>query len=225
MKKLLVSMTLVLLTVVASNQKVQAQDPISIIIKEAVTKVIKAVDLKIQRLQNKTIWLQNAQKTIENTMSKLKLDQISEWVEKQRALYKDYFDELYKVKDAVAYYHRIKDITEKQIALVKEYRKAYNGIKEDHHFTDEEVVYIGKVYTGIIEESVKNLDGIGMVINSFTTSMSDAKRLELIDHAAEDLQQNYDDLKAFNSQNIRLSLQRSKDARDIAFVKSLYGLQ
>ncbi|MEP0711380.1 hypothetical protein [Algoriphagus sp.] len=63
--------------------------PIVEIIKAAVKKVIVAVDLQIQRQQNKVIWLQNAQKVLENTMSKLKLDEISSWTEKQRELYKN----------------------------------------------------------------------------------------------------------------------------------------
>ena len=71
---------------------------------KAIKKVIKAVDLQIQRLQNKTIWLQNAQKTLENKMAKLKLEEISDWVEKQRKLYDDYFQELWKVKSALTYY-------------------------------------------------------------------------------------------------------------------------
>ena len=87
MKKLLVSMTIVLLLVIAPVNKIAAQDPITLIIKEGIKKVIQAVDLKIQRLQNKTIWLQNAQKTLENTMSQLKLDEITDWVERQRTLY------------------------------------------------------------------------------------------------------------------------------------------
>src|SRR5690242_2473595 len=73
------------------------------VIKAAIVKVIKAVDLKIQRLQNETIWLQNAQKVMENTLSKLRLQEIAEWSEKQRVLYADYFDELYKVKNFIAY--------------------------------------------------------------------------------------------------------------------------
>ena len=78
--------------------ELDAQIPILDIIKQGITKVIVAVDLKIQRLQNKTIWLQNAQKTLENSMSKLHLDEISDWVERQRNLYADYFDELRNVK-------------------------------------------------------------------------------------------------------------------------------
>lgn len=148
--------------------------PITLIIKEGVKKVIKAVDLKIQRLQNKTIWLQNAQKVVENTMSQVKLDEITNWAEKQRTLYKDYFDELWKVKNVISYYHRIREITEKQIRLVEEYKRAWAIFKQDKHFTTDELSYMRRVYTGILDESVKNLDQLYLVINSFSMRMSDA---------------------------------------------------
>src|SRR5687767_7273361 len=77
-------------------------NPIAIIIKEGVKKVIKAVDLMIQRLQNKTIWLQNAQKVLENKLNELKLTEIAEWTEKHRKLYEDYYEELWKVKNTIA---------------------------------------------------------------------------------------------------------------------------
>jgi len=221
MKKILLCLVIVLTGIAP----VQAQDPIAEVIKQGIKKVIIAVDLKIQRLQTKTIWLQNAQKVIENTMSKLKLDQISGWVQRQKDLYQDYFDELRKVKDVLVFYHRAKEITANQIALVKEYRKAWNGVQQDGHFTKEELSYIKEVYTGIIEASLKNLDEVALVINSFATQMTDAKRMEIVNHAADVMQANLDDLKTFNEQNIRLSLQRAKDENDIAVVKKLYGLQ
>ena len=89
--------------------------PILEIVKAVTKKVIKAIDLRIQKLQNKTIWLQNAQKKIENILSKLKLDEISDWTQKQKDLYKNYYEELAKVKSIITYYQRIKDITEKQV--------------------------------------------------------------------------------------------------------------
>jgi hypothetical protein len=63
MKKLLVCMVIVLMSIAPETK---AQDPITLIIKQGIKKVIIAVDLKIQRLQTKTIWLQNAQKVVEN---------------------------------------------------------------------------------------------------------------------------------------------------------------
>jgi hypothetical protein len=205
-------------------KSVNAQDPITVIIQQGIKKVIVAVDLKIQRLQNKVIWLQNAQKVVENSMSKLRLDEIGDWVEKQRNLYKDYFDELWKVKDVISYYHRVKDITSRQMLLVKEYKRAWNGVQQDRHFTPEEVVYMGTVYAGIVEESLKNLEQVILVIQSFSLQMTDAKRMELINTAADALSQNYTDLKAFSDQTVQLSIQRSKDAQDINTVRRLYGV-
>ncbi len=224
MKKLLVSIAVIVMVSILPLNKINAQDPITLIIKKGIVKVIKAADLKIQRLQNKTIWLQNAQKVVENTMSQLKLDEITDWVEKQRTLYKDYFDELWKVKNIISYYHRIREIIEKQVRLVEEYKRVWALIKQDKHFTGDELLYMGQVYNGILDESVKNLDQLFLVINSFSTQMGDAKRLEIINSAADQIEVNYNDLKAFNQQSILLSLQRAKGKNDVDVVKQLYGL-
>jgi hypothetical protein len=223
MKKLITLMVMIGLLV--PIEKANAQIIILDIIKAGVKKVIKAVDLKIQRQQNKVIWLQNAQKTLENTMSKLKLNEISEWTEKQRTLYADYFDELNKVKSVIAYYQRVRDITKKQVRLVEEYKRSWNLFRQDKHFTAMELDYIQKFYTGILGESVKNLDQLYMVVNSFQTQMSDGQRLKLIEAAGAKVDENYSDLQSFNRSNAVLSLQRSKTLDEINGVKKMYGLK
>jgi predicted transcriptional regulator YheO len=222
MKKIVSCMLLAIALV--SSQKVSAQDPITEIIRAGITKVIVAVDLKIQRLQTKAIWLQNAQKVLENSMSKARLDDITGWVQKQKDLYQNYFDELWKVKDVLSYYHKIREITEQEVALVNQYHRAWNGVTQDSHFSAGEVDYMGKVYSGIIEQSINNLDQIALVINSFVTQMSDQKRMQIIDQAAEAMQKNYNDLRSFTNENIELSIQRSKDEHDVAVVRALYGM-
>ena len=202
----------------------QAQIPILEIIKAGIKKVIVAVDLKIQRLQNKTIWLQNAQKTLENAMSKAKLTEIGDWVKKQKDLYDGYFQELWKVKGALTYYHRVKDIIENQVAMVKEYKSAWAVFRQDKNFTAEELEYMFTVYTGMMEESLKSLDQLFLVINAFATQMSDAKRLEIINAAADNIEQGFMDLKDFNNQNKTISIQRAVEKGEIDYVKKLYGL-
>ena len=224
MKKLLAVVLLALCFMVSPVQNANAQIPIMEIIKQAVTKVIVAVDLKIQRLQNKTIWLQNAQKVLENKMSELKLTEISDWVEKQRAQYANYFDELWRIKTALAYYQRVKDIIEKQLQLVNEYKGAWALFKQDKNFTADELDYILEVYSGIMDESVKNLDQLSLVINAFVTQMSDAKRMEIINEVDHNLDENLNDLREFNNQNKMMSLQRATEKGDIETVKKLYGL-
>jgi oligoendopeptidase F len=202
----------------------QAQDPVSEIIRQAIIKVIKAMDLAVQRVQNKTIGLQNAQKLIENKMSDLKLKEISSWVEKQRKQYADYFDELWKVKAAISFYQDIKAILRKQLALVEEYKRFYALVKKDKNINPEELDYMVKVYAGIIDESLKNLDQVYLVIQSFTTQMSDARRLEIIQNASAAIDTNLNDLRQFNQQAVKISLQRAREKHDVEVVKELYGL-
>jgi len=223
MKRLLVVMGMVLCCLLPTKHS-RAQDPVTEAIKAAVVKVIKAIDLQIQRFQNETIWLQNAQKTLENTMSKLKLNEISDWVEKQRKLYDDYFQELWQVKSAISTYHRVKEIIQMQARIVNEYKTAYALFKGDKNFTPEEIDYMYKVYSGILAESLKNLDQVFLVVNAFTTQMDDAQRLEIINLVYDSLQENMSDLKQFNNQNKILSIQRTASKAEIEKLRAYYGL-
>ena len=201
-----------------------AQFVVGSVISSTVGRVIRAIDLEVQRLQNQTIWLQNAQKALENQLSKLKLTEISDWSQKQKDLYSGYYKELETVKSIIAYYGRIKDMTEKQASLLSQYNHAWALLKSDKHFSVAELEYMQKVYSGILQESVKNLDEILVVVNSFKTQMTDAKRLELIDKAADRVDTNCSDLKEFNNQNYTLSIQRAKSENEVLTLKKYYGI-
>ncbi len=223
-KMMLCMLCLLLASTPARPAETAAAFPIVGLIAEALKKVILAIDLRIQRLQNKTIWLQNAQKKIENALSKLKLNEISKWTQQQRDLYRDYYEELMQVKSIIAYYQGIRDITQKQVRLVNEYKRAWNLFQQDDHFNSAELGYMQKVYSGILEESAKNIDQIFLLLDSFATQMSDAKRLEIITAAADRIDANYNDLTLFNRQNVLLSIQRAKTQHDVNAVKQFYAI-
>lgn len=208
----------------APEQSARAQGVVSVI-SAGIGKAIRAMDLKIQRLQNKTIWLQNAQKTLENTLSKLKLDEISEWTQKQKEQYRVYYEELARVKALISYYQRIREVVQKQAKLLGEYDRTWSLIRQDGNFTEDEVAYMGRVYGGILSSSLDNIEDIMLAVRSFATTMSDAKRLELINNAAARADSNFADLRRFNQQNILLSLQRSKSQQEAESVKKWYGIE
>lgn len=201
-----------------------AQFPIAAIIQAGIKKVIVAIDLKIQKLQNKTIWLQNAQQLAQNQLSKLKLNEISGWVNKQKELYRNYFEELQKVKQAISYYHKVKDLIDDQAAMVREYKAAWAQFRTDKNFSAEELRFMEGVYSGMLTESLKNLEQFSLVIHSFTTQMSDAARLAVIDRAAARIEEIFIDLKEFNNQNKAMSLQRAYEKGEIEYSRKLYGL-
>lgn len=214
-----------LVATLAPAPVVQAANPWAAVIKAAIKRVVRAVDLLIQRRQTAVIRLQNAQKALENTMAKLHLDEITDWVRKQRDLYKEYYDELRKVKAVIAYYFRIKQIASKQVLIVEQYQKAWSLFSRDKHFSAPELLYMQQVYSGILKESERNVDLLALVVKSFTVQMTDVARLEIIDRVAAQVDQVYDELESFNHENRLLSLSRAQSQQDAKWTKALYGLQ
>lgn len=222
--KLFVMIIAIVCLTATPTKDAHAVIPIVAIIKKAVIQVIKAFDLMIQRLQTKTIWLQNAQKVLENKLSELKLTEIAEWTEKHRKIYEIYYDELWQIKNTLAAYQRIKQVIEKQKRIITEYNRAWNLVKQDNHFTEREIDYMYRVYKGILNDSMRNLDQLVLVINSYKTKMTDAQRLAIIMQTGERIEQNLMDLLEFNMHTYQLSISRAKTQHEIDRVKKLYGL-
>lgn len=223
--KRIIVVLLLMVSVASPTRQVQAQIPIIDIIKAVAKAVIKKIDLQIQKKQNKVIWLQNAQKTLENSMSKLKLGEISDWTKKQRELYDAYYKELWRVKNALTTYNKVKEIVEKQLLLVEEYKRAWGLLRQDKHFSQQKLDEMYRAYSGILEESLKNIDQLMLVASSFRTQMSDGKRLELITEAGNKLEGNLTDLRSFNGRNFKLSISMADDERQAILLRKMYGIQ
>ena len=203
----------------------EAQIPIISVITTLAKKILNAIDLEVENLQNQTVWLQDAQKELENAMAELQLDGITNWVQQTKDLYSEYYQELSLVKQIIADYDKVKTIIQLQSKIVSEYKSAYARFQQDKNFSSSEITYMYNVYSGIIDASLKNLDQALLVVNDFVTQMSDGSRMNIIDGAAKGMQKNYNDLKQFNNQNIQLSLQRAYENNNLGTVKQLYGLQ
>ncbi len=201
-----------------------AQFLIADIITAAVKKVIVAIDLEVQRLQTQTIYLQEAQRQVENLMSQNELTVITGWVQRQKDLYAEYYQELWEIKNVITYYRRVRDMIDKQGRLIDAYRNATALLGKDKHFSAQELAWIEHVYAGILNESARDIGQLRLVITAFTTQMSDADRLKIVDACAERIDKNYGSLQSFTQENILLSLQRTKDLDDLDEVRSLYGI-
>lgn len=218
------SRILVLSLLLAAAPTLRSQAQIIDIIQQAIIAAIKAADIAVQKVQNATIDLQNAQKAVENELSKVNLGEIGDWEGKFKDLYSEYFQELWKVKTAISYFQEITGIISQQSQLVAEYKQAYSLIQQDKHFSAAELSYIYQVYSGIIGESVKSLDEIVTLLTSFSLQLSDAARLRIIQQASANIQRETSDLRNFNNQAIQISLQRANTVNDLNTVRSLYGL-
>jgi hypothetical protein len=224
-KKLIVGTGLMIgMVLLPHRSDAQILDIISII-NTAVKKVIVAADLEVERLQNQTIGLQSAQKELENAMQSSELGDITNWVQQQKDLFSEFYQELWNVKVALSAYTRVKDMIEKQVRIVSECRQVSSVIGQDKHFSAAELTYLKSVLSGIINQSVLNLNQLYRVVNAFMTQMDDADRLTIINEAGNGIDKNGTDLEVFSQQTELLSLQRSKDANEIAATKMLYGIK
>ena len=219
-----VFLALLLACLIPGRSDAQVLDIISII-NTAVKKVIVAADLEVERMQTETIDAQTAETAEKDNMEQSELTGIASWVEQQRALFAAYYQELREVKNAIATYEEVKQMVEKQAKIIAGYEQVYTALRQDKHFSIDEVSHAYSVLMGIASQSAQNIKRLTLVVTSLLTQMGDAGRLRLIDETGNDIDRNYSDLAQFSQQNFLLSLQRSKDANDIAVTKALYGIQ
>jgi hypothetical protein len=208
-----------------SSHTAHAQIPVVGLLSGIIKKVITAIDLKVQQLQNKTIALQNAEQDIINHLSLGQLSDISGWLNKERNLYQDYYKELATVKTVISDYDQVRAAIRNQADLVREYHSASRIFHSDPHFSAAELAYMETVYAGILEESLRNLDRLELAVEAFATQMDDAERLAAIHQAASGIQMNLNHLRQFSSQAASLSVRRGRDEQDRASLKALYGIQ
>jgi hypothetical protein len=224
MKKIIFITGFMAALLIAWPERSQAQVPIVGLFTSALKKIITAIDLKVQQLQNKTIALQNAEQQLENSMSLGKLNDISGWLNKERNLYRGYYQELAQVKTIIADYDEVRQIISQQKQLLNAYKNASARFHRDKHFSAGEISYMENIYSGILQESLRNLDEVLLAVNSFSTQMDDAERMQRVHQASGDMQTNLDHLRQFNQQSVTLSLARARDEQDRQGVKQLYGI-
>lgn len=139
-------------------------------------------------------------------------------------LHKAFLDGLMEVSPTVRNYRRVADITNAQITLVKEYRKAYDRFRQDNNFNADELAYLGRVYDNLFNESLRNLDELLTVLTAGKTRMSDDERLQAIDRIYADMQDKLMFLRYFNNNTTILAVQRAKERNDAQTIRKIYGL-
>jgi len=207
-----------------TGNSASAQIPVVSLITSAIKKVITALDLKVQQLQNQTIALQNAEASVENNLHLSSLNIISGWLNKERALYQNYYQELAKVKILISDYDEVKRLISQQKELLSEYHNASALFHQDAHFSGSERSAMENVYGGILQESIRNLEEATMAVTAFSTQMDDAERLVMVHHASAGMQTNLDHLRQYNNQNAIISYERARDEQGRAAIQKLYGI-
>ena len=189
---------------------IQAQsiDPVSLVI----AKAIKAIDLKVQKLQNETIWLQQAQGLAEQELSKIKLSEITGWQKQLSDLYAGYFAELHQVKSSIVGMAQVKRVMDMQRQVVIAYGK----------FAKDALAKVQ--YDALLNTSREILQTLYTVIGSQYV-MKDAERICMITTLKDAMSHCLTNMETLNKQQWSIADNRSRIQADLQFVKKLNGIQ
>ncbi|KIQ20206.1 hypothetical protein RT99_14130 [Flavobacterium sp. MEB061] len=145
---------------------------------------------------------------------------VKDMTEGNFSLHKTFLDALMQVSPAVKNYKRVAEIVEYQISIVKESRNGMNRFIKSGNFSGQEINYFEKVYGNLLNQSLRNLDELTMVITADKLRMSDDERLKAVDDIYEQMQDKLLFLRNFNASSNVLALQRSKEKNDVYVSKS-----
>jgi DNA repair ATPase RecN len=145
---------------------------------------------------------------------------VKEMTEGNFSLHKTFLDALMQVSPAVRNYKRVGEIVGYQISIVRESRSGMNRFIKNGNFSGQEINYFEKVYGNLLNESLRNLDELTMVITADKLRMSDDERLKAVDDIYEQMQDKLLFLRNFNASSNVLALQRSKEKNDVYVSKS-----
>lgn len=138
-------------------------------------------------------------------------------------LHKAFLDGLMAVSPVVRNYKKTADIISMQLSIVTEYKSAYNRFKSVNLFNPDEIVYIGRVYNNLLDETLKNLNDLTTVVTANQLRMSDAERLAAIDKLYDDTSDKLAFLRSFNNNTSILAVQRQKELNDVKTVQQYYA--
>jgi hypothetical protein len=186
----------------------QTLDPVSLIL----SKAIKAIDLKVQRLQNQTLVLQQAQQKAEQQLSKQKLEEIGSWHRQLSALYAGYFTELKQVKPMISGGTTVRRIFEmqQQIALV------YASSQKDPSAKPR--------YNAILNQSQELVQTLQLVLTGQMAS-NDAETVAMVRTLKDAMQDCLSNMQSLHKQEVEILSDKKRKQSDLRFVKRLYAIQ
>jgi hypothetical protein len=140
-------------------------------------------------------------------------------------LHLDHFNSLKEVNPRIRNWTKVARIISFQVRIITDTRKTLNDIRGAHQFTNGELDYCKNVFDNLMNECLKNIDELLIVITDGKTEMTDDERVERIDRLYSDMQDKYSFTSFFSSEMGMLSMQRLTEQVEINYSKRINGIQ
>ena len=140
-------------------------------------------------------------------------------------LHRDFFGSLEIVNPKIKTYTRVADIIAYQVRIVKNISTTIKNLKESGQFNTDELDYSKAVFENLLEECLKNVDELYLVITSDELQMTDDERIKRIDQLYTDMQDKYSFCQSFSEECSVLAMQRLNEQVEIIMSKKLNGVK
>jgi hypothetical protein len=138
-------------------------------------------------------------------------------------LHADFFASLKNVNPHLKLWARVKDIIASQVRIIQLTRETITDIKLGRQFTDDEVNYCSGVFDNLLEECLKNIDELVMILTDGDFEMKDDERMQRIGQFYSDMQDKYSFASSFSNETGTLSAQRISEQADINLSRKING--
>ncbi len=139
------------------------------------------------------------------------------------SLNENYFSSFKNVNHNVKAYTKISAIIARQVNIVKACHQQKLYMNKSNQFTSDEISYAGKVFANLLDGCTGIIDQLIVITTDGLLQMKDDERIKQIDHLYNDMQQRYEFVQHFGSENNMLAVRRMKDNNDVQVSRGLYG--
>ena len=140
-------------------------------------------------------------------------------------LHRDFIGSLSRVNPKIKSYTRVADIVACQVRIIKNISATIKNIKESNQFNPNELDYCSAVFDNLMEECLKSVDELYLIITSDVLEMKDDERIKRIDRLYFDIQDKYSFCESFSQECSVLALQRLSEQIETTMSKKINGRQ
>jgi hypothetical protein len=135
-----------------------------------------------------------------------------------------FLDRLLQVSPVVKNYRRVRDVISAQLKIVREYKTALRQFGASDVLKADEMEYLKKVYANLLDQSVKHMESLALIITAGKLRMSDDERLSAIDAIWKNMEDSLTFLRQFTNETKILALQRAKEKAEVVRLGKLYSI-
>lgn len=140
-------------------------------------------------------------------------------------LHTDYFNSLKSVNPEIRRYVKVAEIIALQVKIIQNYNRTYRQLNSSDAFSEDELAYIGRVYSRLLDDCDKTLDELITITTDGKLEMKDDERIERIDKLYLDMQDKFTFSQSFSNDAKSLAASRLNDKSDVQTSRVLQGIK